>query len=735
MKKIKTLLKAPILTQSGYGAHSRLVFYALFSDPTFDLYVEGLNWGHTPFLTEDTEEKRIIQECIKKFHVAQQHKFSDWDLFIHLTIPNEFETLGKVNVGITAGIETDTCSANWIQNCEKMDAIIVPSEHSKKVLENTVVQWHNPQTNERGTTKLSKPVFVCAEGVDCNIFKPYRLNNNAPAEIVALQNKFEFEPEFCFLNVGLWGQGGFGEDRKDISSLIKYFIETFYGRKDVGLVLKTSMGRNSVIDYQAVVNRIQQIKAFYEADKIPSIYVIHGNLSSEEMVALYNHPKIKAYVSFTHGEGYGLPLLEAAACGLPVIATNWSGHLDFLGKNFTPVNYTLKEIPESVVWDPILIKGSKWAVVDEEHAKNRLNKIVRDYYKPQEKAKELAETIPDEYDLQVVSYTVSDTIKQALSANDRLHDAYPAEYLSSLVDTPDNFNILFTMPRSNGDVFISTAVIDGLMKEVRQNQPDAKLYFATSPQYFPILKNNPNIYKCVEYKNFMMMPEVSEEVFDLVQTPDTATQYQFSNWVKRGNGRLLAEEYASHCNVTLGEYFIETEELLDFACAGESYMTIHVGSGEGQWEGRKYEDWKEVLLNVKNLYPDLKVVQVGAGNDMQLLIDCDLRGKTNVNQMAHVLKGAVLHLGIDSFPMHVAAALKTPVVALFGCSYANATGPWTGDDKDAKLILLESERRTCGCKKACYKNKPIVNVDYGTLNEIDPKTVFGACQTILKSCE
>ena len=56
------------------------------------------------------------------------------------------------------------------------------------------------------------------------------------------------------------------------------------------------------------------------------------------MANLYAHPKIKAYVSLTHGEGYGLPLFEAAYHGIPIIAPDWSGHLDFL---YMPVKCTI----------------------------------------------------------------------------------------------------------------------------------------------------------------------------------------------------------------------------------------------------------------------------------------------------------------------------------------------------------------------------------------------------------
>lgn len=730
MQKIRTLLRAPIETQSGYGKHSLEVFRALFSDPLFDLHIEGVGWGNCSFRTDSSPEREAIKNCIKKYLISRQQENENWDLFVSVTIPSEFEKRGKINIGVTAGIETDRISHVWVQKCNEMDLVIVPSEHSKKVIEKTAIDWQNQQTGQQGTFQVDRPVIVCNEGVDTEIFKKLdKLYNNPIADM-------DFGCDFNFLSVSQWGKGGFGEDRKNISLMLKYFIEEFSGRKDVGLVLKTNMSRNNEGDFVAVKNRLEQIKSNFKEEDVPPIHLIHGNLTEEEMSNLYNHPQIKALVSFTAGEGYGRPLLEAAACELPVIATNWSGHLDFLPpKKFSAVEYDMVEIPEVAVWEPILIKGSRWAKVKEEDAKRRLGKMVSSYSKPKQWAKELGEEVRENFDINVVCQNLNDTIRQAILSRqgDRPNLVNPLEELQSSIDTPEDYNILYTMPMSNGDVFISTAVIDGLMKDVRKVQPGAKLYFATSEQYASILDGNPNVYKVIPWRDFMMNMDVTESLFDLVLTPNTNVQYQFSNWVRRGQGRLLAEEYANHCQVELGDYFIRTDPVEDLP---EQYMTVHAGSGEGQWEARKYEDWNEVLLNLKNLYPALQVVQVGSQEDMELEgVDIDMRGKTTVHQLATVLKHSMLHAGIDSFPVHLAAAFDTPLVGIYGCSYASSTGPWVKNEKEAKYILLESERRTCGCNKACYKNKPVAGNGFSPLNELDPKTIFLSCEKLLEGYE
>lgn len=726
MNKIRTLLKAPVLTQSGYGNHSRQIFNALNNNPLFDLYVEPVGWGNCPFLTENTEEKQKILKCVEKKAVYQNQGKEEYDLFVHVTIPNEWERKAKFNVGVTAGIETDRVSHVWVQKCNEMDLVIVPSEHSRKVFMDTTVDWLNRETGQKGSFKVEKPILVSHEGVDTNIFRKFTEEEFKKSNL----SELDFEPEFNFLHVGQWGKGGYGEDRKNIALLVRYFIEEFKGRKDVGLVLKVNMGRNSVLDYDACLDRLTQIKANFKPEEIPPIYLLHGNFTNEEMAALYNHPKIGAFISLTHGEGFGLPLLEASACELPVVATNWSGHLDFLKRGkFSAIDYDMREIPDAAVWDGVLVKGSRWAEVKEEDVKRRMKKMSSSTSIPRGWAKELSQSIKEEFDLSVVEQQFVDCIKMLLGQ--QVAQLNPLEYLQSLVDTPNNYNVVYTMPMSTGDVFISTAVIDGLVKHLPQ---DAKIYFATDPKYFDVLKGNPHIYKTIPWNQNMINIEFLEEVFDLALTPNVATQYTFSNWVRRGQGRLLAEEFANHCQVELGDYHIQLEPILKDDIG--DYITFHPGSGTGQWEARKYVDWKEVLINIKKLCPELKIIQVGSADEPKFdEVDIDLRGKTTVNQLASVIKHSMMHLSIDTFTMHLAAAFDRPLVALFGSSHAKSTGPWFKNKETSKQILLESETKlTCG-GRACYKYQCKINKEMPCINEIDPYEVFQACYHLLKNYE
>jgi ADP-heptose:LPS heptosyltransferase/glycosyltransferase involved in cell wall biosynthesis len=724
MRKIKTLFKAPVLTSSGYGVHSRQIFQGLFSDPEFDLYVENINWGHTPFLTEESEIKNNILTCVEK-RIIEKHKGNDnFDLFVHVTVPNEFERKGTFCIGVSAMVETDRVSHQWVQKCNEMDLIIVPSEHSKNVLEKTTIDWENQKTGERGSLKFQKPVIVCSEGVNTSIFHKFGEEIPYTPKIKQL----DFDSEFNFLHIGQWGKGTYGEDRKNVALLVKYLIEAFKGRQDVGLVLKLNMARNSTTDHRYVLQRLREIKSNFKKEEVPPIYLVHGNLSDNEVAALYNHPKIKSFISLTHGEGFGLPLLEAAACELPIIATNWSGHLDFLKKGkFSAVKYELKEVPQIAVWDPIVIKGSRWAEVDEEDTKHRMKKMVSSYHKPKEWAKDLAETIKDEFSTEVTNQNFVDVVKMALTREDAAPKINPLEHLQAFVDTPDSFNVIYTMPMSTGDVFISTAVIDGLVKELPKN---AKIYFATDPKYADVLEDNPHIYKVIPWNQTMIQTDLLEDVFDLALMPNMATQFTFSNYVRRGQGRLLAEEFANYCQCELGEYHIKKDHTI-IESLPDGYVTLHAGSGKGQWEARKYIEWEEVVKNLRSLYPDMKIVQVGSGDEPLVNgVDVDMRGKTTIHQLASVILVSRLHLSIDTFTMHLAAALKTPVVSLFGSSHAMSSGPWVKDRKKSKIYLLEASQKL-GCNKACYKYQCKKNREMPCINEIDPRMVVEAVARIV----
>ena len=384
--KRSLLMCGPLTSRSGYGAHARDIFHAFYNTQKYDIKVLDVRWGDCPRNALDpTSEKDMI---IKSSILHEPKLDTQPDIYVDVRIPNEFQTFGKFNIGITAGIETTAISQKWVEGCNKMDLVIVPSEHCKTVFKNTVFEEvHDlPDGGKQkvGEHTVTTPIEVLFEGSDENIYKPLKIDEIDNYDIFNNINKLVGE-KFAFLFVGMWGSGGYGEDRKDIGTMIKTFYEAFANKKKKpALILKTNGATYSIIDHHATIDKIQHIKDMFPSNwELPNVYLLHGDLSDDEMNVLYNHPKIKAMVSFTHGEGFGRPLLEATMTGLPVIATGWSGHLDFLendGKKTLLLSGTLQHIPESAHWKDILIPESQWFVVDEPKAYDALNHVFQNYY-------------------------------------------------------------------------------------------------------------------------------------------------------------------------------------------------------------------------------------------------------------------------------------------------------------------------------------------------------------------
>jgi len=723
MMKKKLLFKGPVTTASGYGVHTRQILKGLLDTKLFDISVKCLNWGNTSFLLGDSPLLNEIEKLSIKYLQESKDGFKEYDASVQVTIPNEFEKLAKVNIGITAGIEVDLCSPEWIVKANQMvDVLFVPSMHSKNVFERT--QFKDKDGN---VLAINKPAYLAHEGFNHNLY------NTAPNE----KELFDFETKFNFLFVGLGINHKFDEERKNISNLVKWFCEAFKGNKEVGLVLKTAIVNNTLMDYENTKRMITSIKNISGAGEYPKIHLVHGRLSDEEMANLYKNETVKAFITLTHGEGFGLPLLEAAACGLPVIATNWSGHLDFLQveneKTFVPLEFELVAVPESTVWPGVIENGSKWAAVKEDDVKLKMRKVHASYDKPKEWAMKLAEHVRQNFTEEKVMAQLASNVATILEQIKAVNPNSPEDLIKSIKSSfkpdDDGKKLLYTMPMSAGDVYISSAVIDGLKKKF----PDHKIFFATSERYSSILNDNPNIHRVVPYQEWMTNVPVLEQMFDEVYTPNLSVQMVFSNWVHRGKGRLLANEMATQCNIELGDYFIKTSKPVTEL--PEKYVVLNPGSGQGQWEARSYIHWQDIVTNLVEELGDVKIVQTGVTDDPFYNGCVDFRGKTkDFNELAYVIENAELVLGIDSVTMHLAAGLGVNHVALFGSSYPTSTGPVIPKKVESsmdgsyirpicKSVLLETDNRY-GCEKACYQYSCSKNKDFPCINEINPSSAY-----------
>jgi len=371
------VVRAPCATRSGYGDMSRDIIRHLIEYDKFDVKVHSVNWGDTPMnaLDENDPKDKMILDRIIRSNINKQP-----ELFISITVPNEFEPIGKYNIGITAGIETTTASPQWIEGCNRMNAIFTISEHSKNVFENSKYGYQNPQ-GQQGTMELTKPIEVLHNCIDTNIF-----GKKAPTDAEFTKTLNTIPETFCFAFVGHWLRGEYSEDRKNVGVLIKLFLETFKQITDrplPALILKTSSAGFSILDREEILTKIQQLKdsvVLTGVQKLPNVYLLHGELTEKEMNTLYNHPKVKAHVSFTKGEGFGRPLLEASVSGKPVIASGWSGHMDFLRQDEAVlIGGELKNVHPSSVWENVIMAESQWFTADPQQCVNAMGAVFMDY--------------------------------------------------------------------------------------------------------------------------------------------------------------------------------------------------------------------------------------------------------------------------------------------------------------------------------------------------------------------
>jgi len=389
-------VSCPIDTYSGYGARSRDIVLALIKSENYDVKILPQRWGNTPFgfLKQNNPDHKLMIDCI--WNQPQLPKQPD--CWIQITVPNEFQPIGKFNIGITAGIETTLCAPGWIDGLNRMNLNLVSSEHAKAVFKNSTFEEKNNQTGEIvRKIELTAPVEVLFEGANTNIYQKIDAVNDS--EIWDIVN--DIKEDFNFLYVGHWLQGELGQDRKDTGMLTKTFLETFKDKKQKpGLILKTSSVNHSIMDREEILDRIRKIQGSVDGD-LPNIYLIHGELSDDEINELYNHPKVKAHVSFTKGEGYGRPLLEASISQKPVIVSNWSGHLDFLHPEMSVLlSGEVKQIHPSAAVQDMLLPESGWFTVDYKKASETLEDVYKNYKKYVDGAKKQAYRSRTEFSLE-----------------------------------------------------------------------------------------------------------------------------------------------------------------------------------------------------------------------------------------------------------------------------------------------------------------------------------------------
>lgn len=372
MKK-RIIVKAPALSRSGYGEQSRYSLRAMRSrEDIFDIYLLNIPWGNTGMIAEHSEERQWLDSLIMKAtqyaqECNEKQQPPTFDISFQVTIPNEFEQMAPINIGYTAGIETHKIAPVWIEKINStMDKVITISSHSKKVIQNTTYDVPNPHTGEviQGW-RVTKPVEY--------ISYPVKEIDVDPAGV-----DIPFETTKNFLCVKQWGV------RKNVEMTVREFLTEFYDDEDVGLVLKVNSANESIMDRYHTSHRLKTLIHDYP-DRKCKIYLVHGQLSEEQLTWLYRHPSMQALISLSHGEGFGLPVFEAAYNGLPIVTVTWGGPMDFIctpnkkGKmvpRVARVDYNIAPVQPEAVWDGVIQADSMWSYAKEASYRRALREIV-----------------------------------------------------------------------------------------------------------------------------------------------------------------------------------------------------------------------------------------------------------------------------------------------------------------------------------------------------------------------
>ena len=376
MSKPVFVISCAIDTYSGYGARSRDIVKAIIELEKYDVKILPQRWGSTPKgFIKDNQEWEFLSK-----HILQTPQLpSQPEIWMQITVPNEFQPVGKYNIGCTAGIETTIAPADWVEGCSRMNLILGSSEHTIKVLKDSKFEKRDNQTQQvLGHIEWKGESEVVFEGANTEVYKPVKSNFDLSS----------IKEDFAYLFVGHWMNGALGEDRKNVGLLVKAFFETFKNKsKKPALILKTTQVGASYMDRDEILKRINTIKSTVKSNNLPNVYLLHGEFTDVEMNEIYNHPKVKAMVNLTKGEGFGRPLLEFSLVNKPILTTNWSGHTDYLNPEFVTLLPGQMAKVHPTAANGMLMQEAEWFSVDHGHVGHYLKDMFENYKPYAENAK------------------------------------------------------------------------------------------------------------------------------------------------------------------------------------------------------------------------------------------------------------------------------------------------------------------------------------------------------------
>jgi glycosyltransferase involved in cell wall biosynthesis len=378
MNRPSIVVSCPIDTYSGYGARGRDFVKSLVDLDKYDVKILAQRWGETRWGYLKDHNDTVFTPLIVN-NLTQQP-----DIWIQISIPNEFQKVGKYNIGVTAGIETTLCDPSWIKGANNMDLILVSSNHALESLNRSKFDIKDDKTGQiKEKLDLKTKVEILFEGADLTKYFPANYTKDLDNELISLKTALDSIPEsFCFMTTGHWMQGDFGEDRKNIGFTIKSFLETFKNKPNApALIMKSHCMTTSIMDRDRMLEKIDAVRKSVKG-KLPNIYLLHGEVSDKGMNVLYNHPKVKAFISLPKGEGFGRPFLEFSLVNKPIIASSWSGQTDFLDREFVRfVKGDLKNVDKSAAVKNILLTEAQWFSPDPIDVGKAYKEVYKDYKK------------------------------------------------------------------------------------------------------------------------------------------------------------------------------------------------------------------------------------------------------------------------------------------------------------------------------------------------------------------
>ena len=375
------VVRGPLLSVTGYGSHTRQVWKWAMSKG-WDVRAQIVPWGMCTYYINPDEEEGLIGEIMERSGNLPEGVKPDLSLQVQL--PDEWDpNLAKTNVGITAGIEADKCNPSWIEACSKMDKVVVPSTYSKLSFTNGGLPREH--------------IVNVPESYTCGFEKTENYHS-------MMKRLDGLSTPFNFLIFGQITGRDVATDRKNTVNMIRWICDEFKDDPDVGIVLKTNMGRLTCHDRLITTQSIENLLAQVRKGPYPKVHVVHGLMDKNEISALMSHEKIKCLTAATRGEGWGLPILDACVNKLPVIATKHSGHMDFLRNvRFIELEYTREQIPDALVDGRIWVEGAKWAQPSEKHFRHRIRKFRKSPDVPRGWAEESFQHIFDRYSMETIS--------------------------------------------------------------------------------------------------------------------------------------------------------------------------------------------------------------------------------------------------------------------------------------------------------------------------------------------